>query len=68
MSITEMEVLDQCISDLLTSTQDIRTPRSSLLNSSLNQLVSTTNLVVTFDTMFRTINFCFVSFRVILHA
>jgi hypothetical protein len=46
MSITEMEVLDQCISDLLTSTQDIRTPRSSLLNSSLNQLVSITNLEV----------------------
>jgi hypothetical protein len=40
MSITELEVLDQCISDLLTSTQDIRTPRSSLLNNSLNQLVT----------------------------
>jgi hypothetical protein len=48
MSITELEVLDQCISDLLTSTQDIRTPRSSLLNTSLNQLVSIKkNLLVT---------------------
>ena len=43
MSITELEVLDQCISDLILSTQDIKTPRSSLSHKSfgsLSQLVS----------------------------
>jgi hypothetical protein len=47
MSITELEVLDQCISDLILSTQDIKTPRASLINKNIGSLSQLVSFVIT---------------------